>query len=94
MNMLPFCVTGLIGGFIAYVFSLFDRAQPLMRLANYPVGVLAATMAAWISQNVPTMHNKLFVLAFSLPSAALVVYHIARRVRISRQRFTTRLESL
>jgi hypothetical protein len=94
MNALPFCITGLIGGFLAYVFSLFDRGQPLMRLANYPCGVLAATMATWISQNVPNMHNKLFVLAFSLPAGALVLYHVARRLTKNVRRFTTHLESL
>lgn len=93
MPVLPFCVTGLIGGFVAYMFSLFDRGQNLWRLANYPVGVLAATAATWITQNLPNMHNKLLVLAFTLPSVALVLFHMARRMWLNRRRIATRVES-
>lgn len=92
MSSLPFFVAGLIGGFTAYVFSLFDRGQPLMRLANYPIGVLAATAATWISQNVPNMHNKLLLLGFTLPPVALLMYHFARYLWMNRYRMTTRLQ--
>jgi len=94
MQLLPLFVTGLIGGFVAYIFTLFDRGQNLIRLANYPVGVLAATMAAWISQNVPNMHNKLLVLGFTLPTATLLVYHMARHVWMSKQRLSKQVQSV
>jgi hypothetical protein len=92
MSSLPFCVAGLIGGCVAYVFSLFDRGHHLMRLANYPIGVLAATLATWISQNLPNMHNKLLLLGFTLPSAALLMYHFARHLWMHRQRLTAHLQ--
>ena len=93
MQLLPLFVTGLIGGFVAYVFTLFDRGQNLMRLANYPVGVLAATMAAWITQNVPNMHNKLLVLGFTIPAAVLLVFHVARQFWANKRRLIERLLS-
>lgn len=80
MQFLPFCVTALIGGFAAYVVSLFDRGQSLWRLANYPVGVLAASLATWISQNVPNMHNKMLVLGILVPAIALLVFQTLRHL--------------
>lgn len=94
MQVLPLVVTALIGGFVAYVFALFDRGQNLMRLANYPVGILAATTATWISQNVPSMHNKLLVLGFALPTAILLVYRMARHAWMSKQRLSKQLQSV
>lgn len=80
MQVLPFFVTALLGGFAAYIVSLFDRGQSLWRLANYPVGVLAASLATWISQNVPNMHNKLLILSIFVPAIALLLYQIIRHL--------------
>jgi len=92
MSPLPLFVAGLLGGFVAYVVSLFDRGQPLMRLANYPIGVLAATTAAWISQNVPNMHNKLLMLGIFVPAIALMVYQTLRHFMENRRRLSDRVE--
>ena len=93
MPILPLCVTGLIGGFMAHLVSQIDRGQPLMRLANYPIGVLAATVATWISQNVPNMHNKLLVLGFTLPAGALLLYHVVRFLLANQGRFIRRIQT-
>lgn len=92
MPILPLCVTGLISGFMAHLVSQIDRGQPLMRLANYPVGVLAATFATWISQNVPNMHNKLLVLGMVVPAIALLLYHAVRYLLANQERFFGRFQ--
>jgi len=78
MGVLPFCVTGLMGGFAAYLVSLFGRGQVFTPLANYPIGVLTATLATWISQNVPALHNKLFLLGIFVLAIALLLYRSLR----------------
>lgn len=86
MPVLPLCVTALIGGFVAYLASAFDRGQHLLRLTNYPVGVAAASLATWISQNVPRMHNKLLILSVFVPAIALLLYQSVRHLVESKRR--------
>lgn len=80
MQLLPFCVTALFGGFAAYVVTLFDRGQNFWRLTNYPIGVLSASLATWISQNIPSMHNKLLILGIFIPAIALLLYQSIRHL--------------
>jgi len=88
MALLPLFITAMIGGFVAHLFSLLDRGQPFMRMTNYPIGALAATLAAWISQQVPGMHNKLLLLSIVVPTAALLLYHALRHAGVIRNRWT------
>jgi len=85
MPVLPLCVTAVIGSFVAYLVAAFDRGQHLLRLTNYPVGVLAATCAAWISQSVPTLHNKILILSIFVPAIALLLYQSVRHLLSSKQ---------
>jgi len=88
MALLPLFVTGLIGGFVAHLFSLLDRGQPFMRMTNYPIGALAAALAAWLSQQMPGMHNKLLLLSIVVPTATLLLYHALRHAGFIRNRWT------
>jgi hypothetical protein len=74
---------------MAHLISNFDRKQSAlqgwMRLANYPVGIAGASIGTWVSQNSPTLYNKVFIMGIFFSSLAVVIYQVAHRIWAARR---------
>jgi hypothetical protein len=83
-------MTSLLGWVTAHLIGAFDRNQSAisgwMRLAHYPVGIAGASIGTWVSQNSPSLHNKLFVMGIFFSSIAVVLYQAIRRFLMARQK--------
>lgn len=74
---------------MAHLFNGLDRDHGAlngwMRLAHYPVGIAGASIGTWVSQNTPSLYNKVFVIGIFFSGIAVVMYHAVRRFLSARQ---------
>jgi uncharacterized membrane protein YeaQ/YmgE (transglycosylase-associated protein family) len=80
MNALPIFMSGLLGWTMGHLVGLCDRHSGWLRMLNYPVGIAGATIGAMISQNLPSLHNKQFVMGILFAALALLLFQSARRL--------------
>jgi uncharacterized membrane protein YfcA len=89
MRALPFFLNSLLGWIVAHLLSSFDRDESAingwMRISQYPVGIAGASVGTWMSQNIPSLYNKVFVVGIFFSGIAVVLFQAVRRFWMSRQ---------
>ncbi len=91
MNALPYFLSSLFGWAVGHVSNLLDRHSHLLRLLNYPIGILGAALGTMLSQSLQNLQNKFLLIGIAGSVCALLLYRCMRRLLV-REDFASNFE--